>query len=184
MWLRVLALVLGVAAVAVLAASGPGARLGVWDWRTGEPAFDAVPLPSDPRCLDYRPDGRHLAVTCAGGELLVLDAEFELRPDDPDSIAQRLRQIWISKKARQPLSSQSAGCVFKNPRGQSAGELIEQAGLKGTRLGGAEVNDRHANFIVTHEGATSNDVLRLMDLIRSKVSEQFGVHLETELRIW
>jgi UDP-N-acetylmuramate dehydrogenase len=117
-------------------------------------------------------------------ELLILDAEFELQPDNPDNIAQRLRQIWITKKTRQPLSSQSAGCVFKNPRGQSAGELIEQAGLKGTRLGGAEVSDRHANFIVTHPGATSNDVLRLMDLIRSKVSEQFGVHLETELRIW
>jgi len=117
-------------------------------------------------------------------ELLILDAEFELQRDDPDSITQRLRKIWITKKASQPLASQSAGCVFKNPRGQSAGELIEKAGLKGTRIGGAEVSDRHANFIVTQPDATSNDVMRLMDLIRSKVSEQYGVHLEAELRIW
>lgn len=117
-------------------------------------------------------------------ELLILDVEFELQPEDPDTIAQRLRKIWVTKKATQPLSSQSAGCIFKNPRGQSAGELIEKAGLKGTRIGGAEVSERHANFIVTQPGATSSDVLRLMDLIRSKVSEQFGVHLEPELRIW
>lgn len=62
--------------------------------------------------------------------------------------------------------------------------MIDKAGLKGTRVGGAEVSDRHANFIVTHEGATSADVLRLIDLIRSKVAEQFGVHLELEIKIW
>ena len=117
-------------------------------------------------------------------ELLILEAEFDLQPDSPDAIAQRLRKIWITKKASQPLSSQTAGCVFKNPRGQRAGQLIEQAGLKGTRIGNAEINDRHANFIVTHEGASSNDVLRLMDLVRSKVADQFGVHLEPEVKIW
>lgn len=117
-------------------------------------------------------------------ELLILEAEFELQPEPADNIADRLRKIWITKKSSQPLSSQTAGCVFKNPRGQRAGQLIEQAGLKGTRIGGAEINDRHANFIVTHEGASSSDVLRLMDLVRSKVSDQFGVHLEPEVKIW
>lgn len=117
-------------------------------------------------------------------ELLVLEAEFELQPDDPEQISQRLKKIWIAKKASQPLSSQTVGCIFKNPRGQRAGQLIEQAGLKGTRIGGAEINDRHANFIVTHEGASSSDVLRLMDLVRAKVTEQFGVALEPEVKIW
>lgn len=117
-------------------------------------------------------------------ELLILDVEFELQPDSEAEILQRLRKIWITKKASQPLSSQTAGCIFKNPRGQRAGQLIEQAGLKGTRIGGAEINDRHANFIVTHEGASSSDVLRLMDLVRSKVADQFGVHLEPEVKIW
>lgn len=117
-------------------------------------------------------------------DLLVLDVTFQLHKDDPDQVADRLRKLWITKKASQPLSSQSAGCIFKNPRGLSAGELIEQAGLKGTRIGGAEVSDRHANFVVTHPGCTSADVLRLIDLVRSKVSGQFGVPLETEVKIW
>jgi UDP-N-acetylmuramate dehydrogenase len=117
-------------------------------------------------------------------DAVVLEAELELRPDDPEEIARRLRKIWVLKKSSQPLGSQSAGCIFKNPRGLSAGALIEQAGLKGTRLGGAEISDRHANFIVTQEGATSSDVLRLIDLMRSKVAEQFGVHLELEIKIW
>ena len=118
------------------------------------------------------------------GELLILDAEFELASGDPEAISQILKKNWIAKKSVQPLSSQSAGCVFKNPRGQRAGQLIEQAGLKGTRVGGAEISDRHANFIVTHPGTKSSDVLRLIDLIRSKISEQFGVHLESEIKIW
>ena len=95
-----------------------------------------------------------------------------------------MRKLWIMKKATQPLSFQSAGCIFKNPRGLSAGALIEQAGLKGIRVGEAEISDRHANFIVTNPGAKSDDVLRLIDLTRSKVSEQFGVDLELEIKIW
>lgn len=117
-------------------------------------------------------------------DLVLIDITFELQPQASEEITERLRQIWITKKASQPLASQSVGCIFKNPRGSSAGELIEKAGLKGTRVGGAEVSDRHANFIVTHEGATSADVLRLIDLITSKVNGQFGVHLEPEVRIW
>jgi UDP-N-acetylmuramate dehydrogenase len=117
-------------------------------------------------------------------ELLIIEAEFNLHSDDPEAISQILKKNWITKKSVQPLSSQSAGCIFKNPRGQRAGQLIEQAGLKGTRVGGAEISDRHANFIVTHPGAKSGDVLRLIDLIRSKISEQFGVHLESEIKIW
>ena len=118
------------------------------------------------------------------GDLLITEAEFVLAPSDPEAISQILKKNWIAKKSVQPLSSQSAGCIFKNPRGQRAGILIEQAGLKGTRVGGAEVSERHGNFIVTHPGAKSSDVIRLMDLVRSKISEQFGVHLESEIKIW
>jgi UDP-N-acetylmuramate dehydrogenase len=117
-------------------------------------------------------------------ELIILDATFELYPDDPEEITRRMRKIWIMKKATQPLTFQSAGCIFKNPRGMSAGLLIDQARLKGTRIGGAEVSDRHANFIVAHPGASSQDVFRLIDLIRSKVAEQFGIDLELEIQIW
>ncbi len=117
-------------------------------------------------------------------ELAILEGTFELQRDDPVEITRRIRKLWIMKKATQPLSFQSAGCIFKNPRGLSAGVLIEQAGLKGTRVGDAEISDRHANFIVTHDGVKSDDILRLIDLARTKVSEQFGVDLELEIEIW
>jgi UDP-N-acetylmuramate dehydrogenase len=117
-------------------------------------------------------------------ELVILEGTFALQPSDPQEITRRMRKLWIMKKATQPLSFQSAGCIFKNPRGLSAGSLIEQAGLKGIRVGQAEISDRHANFIVTHPDAKSDDVMRLIDLARSKVAEQFGVDLELEIKIW
>lgn len=117
-------------------------------------------------------------------ESLILEAGFELTPDEPDEIARRMRKLWIMKKAGSPLGHENAGSIFKNPRGQSSGQLIDRAGLKGTRIGGAEISDRHANFIVTHEEAKAQDVIRLIDLARSRVAEQFGVDLELELRIW
>ena len=117
-------------------------------------------------------------------DLIILEAELALSKEDPDEIAKRMRKLWIMKKSTQPLSFQSAGCIFKNPRGLSAGALIEQAGLKGTRVGQCEVSDRHGNFIVTYEGATSADVLRLVDLVRTKVAEKHGIDLELEIQVW
>jgi UDP-N-acetylmuramate dehydrogenase len=115
---------------------------------------------------------------------VLLTAEFELEPDDPDAIVKRMRKAWIQRKANQPHSFQAAGRIFKNPRGLSAAALVEQAGLPGTRVGGAEVSERHANFIVVQPGASSRDVLRLIDLIRSRVQERFHVNLELEISVW
>ena len=115
---------------------------------------------------------------------VVLSATMKLRVGDPQEITRRLRKMWIMKRASQPLSSQSAGCIFKNPQGLSAGALIDQAGLKGTRIGDCEVSELHANFIITHEDATSADLLRLIDLIRSKVEDYHGIELELEIKIW
>jgi UDP-N-acetylmuramate dehydrogenase len=117
-------------------------------------------------------------------ELVILSAQFELEQEDPEELTKRMQKHWIVKKANQPLGHQSAGCIFKNPRGMSAGMLIDQAGLKGTRVGGAEVSDVHANFIVASDGATSQDVLRLVELVRSRVAERLGVDLETEIEVW
>lgn len=117
-------------------------------------------------------------------ELVILSAEFQLEEDDPEQLTKRMQKQWIVKKANQPLSHQHVASVFKNPRGMSAGMLIDQAGLKGTRSGAVEVSQRHANFIIANEGATSQDVLRLIDTIRSRVAERLGVELETELEIW
>jgi UDP-N-acetylmuramate dehydrogenase len=117
-------------------------------------------------------------------ELAILQAEFELEKEDPEELTKRMQKYWIVKKANQPLGHQSAGCIFKNPRGMSAGMLIDQAALKGSRIGGAEVSDAHANFIVADSSASSHDVLRLIDLVRSRVAERLGVELETEIEIW
>ncbi|QDU82005.1 UDP-N-acetylenolpyruvoylglucosamine reductase MurB [Polystyrenella longa] len=117
-------------------------------------------------------------------DLVVLETLFSLKKEEPDEISQRMRKTWIMKKATQPLSFQSAGCIFRNPRGTKAGALIEQAGLKGTRVGNVEISDRHANFFVTQPGATAEDILKLIDLTRSKVSEQHGIDLELEIKIW
>ncbi len=117
-------------------------------------------------------------------ELVILAGEFQLEPDDPEELTKRMQKQWIVKKAAQPLGHQSAGCIFKNPRGMSAGMLIEQAGLKNTRVGQAVVSERHANFIVTEPGATSQDVLRLIDMVRQRVMDRLGIELETEIEIW
>lgn len=117
-------------------------------------------------------------------ELAIVSARFELEPDDPTELTKRMQRQWIVKKAQQPLGHQNSGCIFKSPRGMSAGELIEQAGLKGAKVGGAEVSGRHANFIVAEPGASSNDVLRLIDLIRARVAERLGVELEQEIEVW
>jgi UDP-N-acetylmuramate dehydrogenase len=117
-------------------------------------------------------------------ELVILQARFQLEEEDSQELTKRMQKQWIIKKSGQPLAHQSAGCIFKNPRGISAGMLIDQSGLKGTRIGGAEVSDRHANFIVVDRDASSNDVLQLIDLMRSRVAEQLGVELELEIEIW
>jgi UDP-N-acetylmuramate dehydrogenase len=117
-------------------------------------------------------------------ELVILEASFQLEEDDPRELARRMQKQWIVKKASQPMGHQCAGCVFKNPRGANAGELIEQAGLKGTRIGGAVVSDRHANFIIAEPESTSQDVLRLIELVRSQVRDRLEVDLELELEIW
>jgi UDP-N-acetylmuramate dehydrogenase len=115
---------------------------------------------------------------------VLLSVEFALESDSPDAIVKRMRRAWIARKAAQPLSFQSAARLFKNPRGLSAAALIEQAGLARMKVGGAEVSDRDANYVVVHQGASSRDVLRLIDLVRSRVQERFNVALEQELKVW
>jgi UDP-N-acetylmuramate dehydrogenase len=115
---------------------------------------------------------------------VLLAAEFALEADAPNAIVKRMRKAWILRKAAQPLSFQSAGRVFKNPHGLSAAALLEQADLARTRVGGAQVSDRDANYIIVHPGATTRDVLRLMELMRARVLERFNVELENEITIW
>ena len=114
----------------------------------------------------------------------ILGAEFELMEDDPQRILSLVKQIWIHKKNTQPLGAGTAGCIFKNPRGLSAGALIDRAGLKGRRVGGAVVSEKHANFILAEDGATADDVRALIDTVRETVHQAHEVYLELEIEIW
>ena len=107
-------------------------------------------------------------------ELVILNSQFDLEEDDPEQLTKRMQKQWIIKKASSPMSHLAAGCIFKSPRGMSANLLIEQAGLKGTKVGNVEVSQQNANFFIAHENATSSDVLQLIDLVRSRVTETPG----------
>lgn len=115
----------------------------------------------------------------------ILGATLELDEEDPDQLVRRMKEVWMYKRNSQPLNTKNAGCIFKNPPGgSSAGALIDQAGLKGTRVGGAEVSAKHANFIVAHPDCKAADVRRLIKLVQEKVAERHGVELHTEVMVW
>lgn len=115
-------------------------------------------------------------------EQVVLRAAYTLRPEDAAAIRARMDEQRRQRKATQPTSVPTAGSVFKNPPGESAARLIDQAGLKGTWIGGAQVSSLHANFMVTKEGASAADVLALIALVRERVHAQFGVSLVLEVQ--
>jgi len=116
--------------------------------------------------------------------LFILGTEFRLTEDDPHRILKQVKQIWIYKKNTQPLGSRNAGCIFKNPRGLSAGALIDRAGLKGRRVGGAHVSEKHANFLLSDPGTRAGDILKLINIIRETVYKRTEVYLELELEVW
>jgi UDP-N-acetylmuramate dehydrogenase len=113
---------------------------------------------------------------------LVLAAEMRLHRGDAHELRERMAQIARERKGKTPWGS-SCGSVFKNPPGKSAGQLIEAAGLKGARSGPAAISERHANYIVNAGGASSDDVLRLIERAQQTVLQRFGVALETEVQI-
>ncbi len=115
--------------------------------------------------------------------LIVLAAEFELQSGDSEAIQAEMADYAARRREKQPLNMPSAGSTFKRPAGHFAGALIEGAGLKGYRVGGAQVSELHAGFVVNAGGATARDVLALMDDVRRIVFEQTGVTLEPEVCI-
>jgi len=114
---------------------------------------------------------------------VVLSARLGLEPGDPDAIRSFEEEYSARRRSRQPLDLPSAGSVFKRPPGHYAGKLIEEAGLRGLRVGDAQVSEKHVGFIVNLGRATASDVLRLMDKVREAVFEKSGVLLEPEIRI-
>jgi UDP-N-acetylmuramate dehydrogenase len=114
---------------------------------------------------------------------IITDAEFELRPEKGEAIEARIARFLKKRKDSQPLAFRSAGSIFKNPPDDYAGRLIEKAGLKGRKIGGAMISDRHANFIVNLGDASADDIIRLMELARKEVKKQTGVELEPEVKV-
>jgi len=139
-------------------------------------------------------DGRLREQSCAPSDFgyrrspfrgaVIVEATLALRPDSPRTIRERMRAIHAAKRASQPLTAASAGCMFKNPSPHSSGRLIDAAGCKGLSIGGARVSDRHANFVVNDGGAAARDVLALIQRVREQVARSSGHELELEVEMW
>jgi UDP-N-acetylmuramate dehydrogenase len=113
----------------------------------------------------------------------ILAAVFNLKKGQKNDILKKINQLMLRRSQGQPLGTWNAGSVFKNPAGNSAGRLIEAAGLKGLRFGGAEISQKHANFIINTGNARASDVRSLVTMVHQKVKEQFNIDLELEIKI-
>ena len=113
---------------------------------------------------------------------LILEARFHLEPGDPATIKARMDELTARRREKQPLEFPSAGSMFKRPPGHFAAALIDQCGLKGLTVGGAQVSEKHAGFVVNRGGATCADVLELAQRVRERVLAQTGVELEMEVK--
>lgn len=124
---------------------------------------------------------RHSAFS--DGSRLILGAKLRLQRGDEAQIRARMEELMERRKSKQPLEYPSAGSTFKRPEGYFAAALIDQCGLKGLRVGGAQVSEKHAGFVINRGGATCADILSLMEQVRRRVLEQTGVELEPEVKI-
>ena len=115
---------------------------------------------------------------------LISAAGIQFGKSSPDQISRRVRKVMYKRRTTQPIGEPSAGCVFRNPPGDSAGKLIDQCGLKGLRIGDAEVSKRHANFIVNRGKAGAVHVMDLLEIIRERVKKETDVELVPEVSIW
>jgi UDP-N-acetylmuramate dehydrogenase len=157
-----------VASISILMRSGKIVResAGRFGW-----AYRSMHWPETLQCPDDAP-------------VCIVSAEFVLEPDDPGRLRAEAIELLDRRKRSQPLGQASAGCIFKNPpTGPSAGYLIDRAGMKGLRVGGAEVSRVHANFIVNVANASAEDISGLIDLVRQRVMERWGVCLQNEILV-
>ncbi len=129
---------------------------------------------------DFKPQYRDGGI----GDRIVLSATWELHEDSPDAIFARFSESLRRRNATQPVSMRSVGCVFRNPPGDAAGRLIEQAGCKTLHIGGIEVSGVHANYFVNAGAGTCREFLALLEEVRKRVQSKFGVYLEPEVKLW
>jgi UDP-N-acetylmuramate dehydrogenase len=142
-----------------------------------DPTGEAVTLSGEECDFGYR----HSRFKDGLASNVIVSARLRVHADDPDRVRERTDAIQAERKASQPYGIRSLGSVFKNPPGDKAGRLIDAAGLKGRRSGGAQISPKHANFIVNVDHATAADVLDLVAIAHDTVHRQFGVDLEREI---
>jgi UDP-N-acetylmuramate dehydrogenase len=144
-----------------------------------------ITSPADPDGVEYEPGEldfayRHSSLPSGA---VVVEASWALREDDPAAIRERLDELRAWRRRTQPLRQRNCGSVYTNPPGDSAGRLVDEAGLKGRAVGGASVSEKHANFIVVEPGATARDVVTLIRIVRDEVAARGGPLLVPEVRL-
>jgi len=140
----------------------------------------------DRSCQIYWLDKKDISFSYRNSSLpdyFILAGELNLQPEVKEEIAERMRQYLLERAQKQPLSAYNAGSVFKNPPGDYAARLIESCNLKGKKIGGAMVSEKHANFIINCGDASARDVRELIDLVQKTVREKTGINLELEIKL-
>lgn len=170
----------------------PGTLGGALAMNAGIPQKNIADLVEDVRVMDY--NGKITTLkkkeikfgyrSSGLAKYIILNARLRLTKADKRQVKERIENYLRLRRAAQDNRRPSAGCVFKNHQGLSAGRLIDLCGLKGKRIGGASICGRHANFILNLGAARARDVLRLMDLARAEVKKKFNITLEPEINIW
>lgn len=117
-------------------------------------------------------------------ELAILNADFMFEPETPEALTKAMQKLWIVRRASQPATELNAAYMFKDNGGDLASDLIDSAGLKGTRIGGIEICDTDPNFITAESGSSSEDVLKMIDLVKTQVAERLEATLEAAIQIW
>lgn len=138
---------------------------------------ELISLPVDELGYGYRKSNLQ------NGQDVVVEITYLGKLGNKEEIKQRTKELLIKRKGIQPLHNPNAGSVFKNPSDDAAGRLIESAGCKGMKVGGAEVSHQHANFIINTKHATAQDILKLIEEVKKAVSTKFGINLQTEIRV-
>lgn len=138
---------------------------------------EIVEVPAEEMNLGYR------SSIFAKNRDVILSADIRLEPGESEQIRKRMDELREQRTAKQPLEYPSAGSTFKRPEGYFAGKLIEDAGLRGFQVGGAQVSMKHCGFVINKEHAAAKDILSLMEQVSDKVFTRFGVHLEPEVKI-
>ena len=160
---------------------------GAYDGEFKQVAVGATCVDGEGRLVNVTPEQAewgYRSSAIARNGLIVASVELQLHPGDPDAIQERMDDLACRRQDKQPLDMPSAGSTFKRPEGYFAGKLIQDAGLQGYAVGGAEVSRKHAGFVVNKGGATADDVARVIHHVQEVVLAVYGVSLEPEVRMW